>query len=184
MNGRMWQPYDIAGGGSFNWLSGSYSGMAGMAYHEGFMYQGSNAWPTNTWNYDYVKSDWMLAVDQWDLFRMNKYRHYDMGHGTWTAGFILALSLGLGRYTGQYTSWDCATALLYDRELDQTEIRAVSGPRMPLMGMATQSTCHVRRCSLHALALSAVSHLVGRSLAAVAGFKGMPGNHPPPFIQT
>jgi hypothetical protein len=143
----MWDSYDIAGGASFNWLSGTYDTVAGMAYHGGWMYQGTDAWPTNTWNYDYVKRDWMLVTDQWELFRMNKYRHYNAGQGTWTAGYILGISLGVGRSTAQYTSWDCATVLLYGRELDQTEIRTVSGP-----GMATQSNGHGCRFSLHDLA--------------------------------
>lgn len=123
VNGRLFDSYSINGG--FDFLTGSYSTSTGQSYKEGWNYLGTNAWPFAGWNYDWVLNDWMLVVDQWDLFRMNKYRHYPDGSGTWTSGVQLAFALGAGRYN-QPTNFQCASVILYDRILPQAEILQVS----------------------------------------------------------
>ncbi len=71
-----------------------------------------------------IKNDWMLATDQWDLFRVNKFRHFTNGAGTWTAGTLLAMAVGTGSH-GQNIAWQCASILFYERELPQAEILQV-----------------------------------------------------------
>jgi hypothetical protein len=87
---------------------------------------GTNAWPWRAWDYAYLNLDWQLTSDQWNLFRVQRQRHFntvDLALGS----YILKIGLNDGD-NSQPSDFQCAAALFYERELNQTEILSVSLP--------------------------------------------------------
>jgi len=99
--------FDDYQGGSINWLSGFWSGQAGVAYH--------NTWITGTGGVH--GSNWVLSVDQKDLYKSNgTQRSSTTGNTT-----NVSLSVNYGSYD-EKSDWACACIIAYNRTLSAAEI--------------------------------------------------------------
>lgn len=102
----------IFDGVTSNWLSGFYSGNSGVAYHDG--------WLTSTTN---IHGDnWILSVDQKDLYRSNGVDRTVSGSGSTSK----QLSINYGYYSSTEPSdWAVSEVIIYNRELTLAEYLSV-----------------------------------------------------------
>jgi hypothetical protein len=98
----------ILDGQNANWLSGHWSGLSGVAYHDG--------WLTSTT--DRHGSKWVLATDQNSLYR-SKSEGVAWEQNTGGGGASTRLLLG-GR-SSEPSDWMCAELIVYNRTLTATE---------------------------------------------------------------
>jgi len=115
-----------------NWLSGHWAGLAGVAYHEG--------WVGPTTNYH--GSNWVMSTDQKSLYRSNAVLRGTGGGGVSTT----TLGINNGWFGGEYSAWACAETIVYNRELTGTEINTIESyltakyPSFSLGGSVVTST--------------------------------------------
>ena len=95
---------------SNNWLSGFWGGLSGIAFHEGWVTQ-----DTNSHNYN----NWVISSDQINLYRGNMVTR---GNSGGTASTRLSLNAGVN---SQYSAWQCAEVIVYNRALTDAEIGSV-----------------------------------------------------------
>jgi len=91
-----------------NWLSGHWSGSAGVAYHGG--------WVTTQTNRHGTK--WVIGVDQNNLYR-SKSQNVTWEENTMTSGTNGNLRLGSVNY--EASDWMCAEIIVYNRTLTSVE---------------------------------------------------------------
>lgn len=95
-----------------NWLSGFWGGLAGVAYHDGWITSSST---------DYHGTDWVISTDQNSLYRSN-----GVQRGTGGGGTSKQLGLNYGNYYATESSdWQCAEVIVFNRTLTQTEYEQV-----------------------------------------------------------
>lgn len=95
-----------------------------MAYHEGRLLSDPSG-STAARDADYGGYDWLLASDQWGLFRSDRVRQAT-GGGVWRSS--LDLTINYGDSGGQYSDWAVAAALMYNCNLTAAEIKQVRVP--------------------------------------------------------
>lgn len=100
----------IFDGVSSNWLSGFWSGNAGVAYHDGWL----------TTQTDHHGTDWVISTDQNSLYRSN-----GVQRGTSGGSSSKQLSLNYGYYSAERSDWQCAEVIVFNRTLTQTEYEQV-----------------------------------------------------------
>lgn len=106
-NGRIIQ------GMTKNWLDGFWAGLAGQAYHEG--------WLTNA-STNYEGNNWVVSTSQGGLYRSNGVqRSTSVGGNTYDRIGINAGTI----YSGEASDAHVVEVLVYDRELNGTEITQV-----------------------------------------------------------
>ena len=106
----------IFDGFSQNWLNGFWSGLSGIAHHNGWLTQ-----TTNSHHYN----NWMISSSQTGLYRANMVqRSFSIG-----GDISDRLTINAGNYTsrvgaaGNETSaWECAEVIVYNRNLSEAEI--------------------------------------------------------------
>lgn len=101
--------FDDYQGGSINWLSGFWEGQSGVAYH--------NGWITGTSGVH--GSNWVLSVDQKDLYKSNGTQRSSTTGSTTS----VSLSINYGNFTGERSDWAVACIIAYNRTLTSTEIQ-------------------------------------------------------------
>lgn len=92
-----------------NWLSGFWSGRAGVAHHD--------SWVTGTT--DLHGTDWVLSTDQNYLYRSN-----GVQRGTGSSGSAPQIGLNYGAYN-EYSAWQCAEVIVFNRHLTSAEYTKV-----------------------------------------------------------
>lgn len=95
---------------SGNWLSGFWSAKSGIAYHEGWIT------PTS----DVHGSNWVLSVDQKDLYKSNGTQR------STTTGNLATVSLSINHGSfaaGESSDFAVACVIAYNRTLSSTEIQ-------------------------------------------------------------
>ncbi len=99
--------FDDYSGGT-NWLSGFWSAKSGVAYHNGWI----------TGMSDVHGSNWVLSVDQKDLYKSNGTQR------STTTGSVTAVSASInyGSYN-EKSDWAVACVIAYNRTLTSTEIQ-------------------------------------------------------------
>lgn len=97
-------------GNGNNWLSGFWSGAAGVAYHGG--------WVTD--QTDRHGYNWVYSTDQNYLYRSN-----GVSRGTSGGGTTTNLSILYGNYDGEVSDWQVAEVLVYSSTLNSTQITDV-----------------------------------------------------------
>jgi hypothetical protein len=99
----------ILQGDANNWLSGFWSGNAGVAFHEGWLSPQT----------DYFTTNWVLSTDM-----RSYYRGYSNGvTNTFTSGGNASarLALNRGANSTETSDWQIAEIIVYDRELSESE---------------------------------------------------------------
>lgn len=96
-----------------NWLSGHWSQESGVAYHEG--------WVTINSTRDAFQDNWLINTDQISLYRGNGLEYGSSGGTASTR-----LSVNAGQYS-EYSDWQCAEIIVYNRTLSSTEYQQVEG---------------------------------------------------------
>jgi hypothetical protein len=91
-----------------NWLSGHWSGQAGVAYHQGWITGTGGVHGTN----------WVLSCDQKDLYKSNGVQR-STTTGTTTS---LNIAINYGITTAELSDWTVACTIAYNRTLNSTEI--------------------------------------------------------------
>ena len=89
-----------------NWLDGFWSGRAGVAYHDGWI----------TAQTDHHTTNWVLSTSQNSLYRSN-----GVTRGTSGGSSSRQLGLNYGVYTGEYSAWQCAEVIVFNRHLTASE---------------------------------------------------------------
>ena len=99
----------LTNSGGSNWLSGFHNGIAGVAYH--------NGWVTpTTSSLDATK--WLLSTDRNDLYRAN-----GLDRTVPTPPSTSSSSIGVNNYiSGERSGWEIAEILVYNRHLTIAEI--------------------------------------------------------------
>jgi len=98
------------GEGNTNWLSGFWSRAAGVAYH--------NAWITN--QNDKHGLNWVISTDQNNLYRSNGVDRTNGSPGNPSFARLCINAVG-----GEYSDWQVVEVIVYNRNLDNTEILQV-----------------------------------------------------------
>ena len=93
-----------------NWLDGFWSGRAGVAYHDGWI----------TPQTDYHTTNWVLSTSQNSLYRSN-----GVTRGTSGGSSSKQLGLNYGHYTAEYSAWQCAEVIVFNRHLTSAEYTKV-----------------------------------------------------------
>jgi hypothetical protein len=96
-------------GSGQNWLSGFWSGNAGVAYHEGWLSPQT----------DYFTTNWVLSTDM-----RSYYRGYSNGvTNTFTSGGNAStrLAVNTGNYPSEISDWQIAEVIVFNRELSESE---------------------------------------------------------------
>ena len=97
-----------------NWLSGFWGGLAGQAFH--------NGWLTNSTT-DYFGRNWVISTDQNSL-----YRGFSGGttvEGTGGGGTSARLAINTGSYPNERSDWEIAEIIVYPRTLSVAEYTTV-----------------------------------------------------------
>jgi len=98
-----------------NWLSGFWSGNAGVAFHGSWITDGSN-------RQDYHTTNMFYFTDQQDLFRSNGTdRHNASGSTTAT----IVPRINTGAYPAETSDWRISEILIYSSELSSAQINQV-----------------------------------------------------------
>ncbi len=117
----------IIGASGVNWLSGFYNGLQGVAHHQSWATPQSPAT-------DY---SWQLSTDQTSLYRSNgldvTFDNY-AGNAT-TTGF----GINVGWASAEYSTWQVADLLVFNRQLNNGEIRAVENYLSRVYGLTLDS---------------------------------------------
>lgn len=103
-----------------NWLSGHWGGAAGVAYHEGWL----------TDQTDRHVNNWVLSTDQNSLYRSNGVTRGASGGSASTQ-----LSVNRGAHA-EYSDWNCATVIVYNRTLTAAEYGSVESWLSSLYGIS------------------------------------------------
>ena len=101
----------IFDGVTANWLSGFWSGNAGVAYHDGWL----------TTQTDHHGTDWVISTDQNSLYRSNGVQR---GASGGSSSKQLGLNYG-NYYATEASDWQCAEVIVFNRTLTQTEYEQV-----------------------------------------------------------
>lgn len=124
----------IVTGSTNNWLSGHWSGLSGVAYHEGWVTQLSNSHEYN---------NWVISSDQINLYRGNMVMRGNSGGTASTR-----LSINAGTYA-EYSAWQCTEVIVYNRALSESEIIQVETYLDKRYGLGlTTSTLPIPRIGL------------------------------------
>lgn len=99
----------ILNGNGNNWLSGHWGGYSGIAYHVGWLTQ---------YNETQHGSKWVMSSDQNGLYRAN------MVQRSTSAGGSATTRLGVNSSPDypEYSDWQCAEIIVYNRTLSASEI--------------------------------------------------------------
>lgn len=117
-----------------NWLSGHWGGLSGVAYHEGWLTQSTNSHEYN---------NWVISSDQINLYRGNMVMRGNSGGAQSTR-----LSINAGIYS-EYSAWQCAEVIVYNRALSEAEIIEVENYLDKKYGLGlTTSTLPIPRIGL------------------------------------
>lgn len=108
-----------------NWLDGFWSGRAGVAYHDGWI----------TPQTDYHTTNWVLSTSQNSFYRSN-----GVTRGTSGGSTSKQLGLNYGYYTGEYSAWQCAEVIVFNRHLNATEYGQVEQYLSYKYGIALNGT--------------------------------------------
>ena len=108
-----------------NWLSGFWSGRAGVAHHDSWL---------GAYN-DIHGTDWVLSTDQNYLYRSN-----GVQRGTGSSGSAPQIGLNYGSFTGEYSDWQCAEVIVFNRHLNATEYGQVEQYLSYKYGIALNGT--------------------------------------------
>lgn len=93
-----------------NWLNGFWNGLAGVAYH--------NGWLTSS-GIDYEGTNWVISSSQDGLYRSNGIQRSTAVGGNTND----RLSINYGAHVaGETSDWQCAEVIVFDKELSATEI--------------------------------------------------------------
>ena len=106
-----------------NWLSGFHYGDTGVAYHNGWVTPSSGNLHGN---------EWVLSTDMVSLFRSNGVER-GTNSGTNTPNQRITINYG---YNSQYSDWQVAEILVYDRELTPAEYGSVESYLSAKYGLA------------------------------------------------
>lgn len=102
----------IMDGSGNNWLSGTWGGNTGVAYHDGWITQNSSS---------VHGSNWFISTDQNSLYRSNGVQRGTGGGGTSTT-----LTINNGNYLStESSSWEVAEIMIYNRTLSPAEYATV-----------------------------------------------------------
>ncbi|MBM3718123.1 MAG: hypothetical protein FJW53_04030, partial [Actinobacteria bacterium] len=107
----------ILDGVNRNWLSGYWSGSAGVAYHDNWLTAYSNNGTTMT--------NWQLMTDQNQMLRQFGANRTTATNLTQTFDTQLAINAGRFSGAGERSDFNAAEIILFDGELSATQIRLV-----------------------------------------------------------
>lgn len=112
----------IMDGSGNNWLSGTWGGATGIAYHGGWLTNQSSVHGSN----------WFISTDQNNLYRSN-----GVQRGTMSGGTTTTLTINNGNYaTSEPSSWEVAEVMIYNRTLSSAEYQAVEQELSDWYGIA------------------------------------------------
>ena len=97
-----------------NWLSGHWSGVGEVAFHEGWLGGSLIAGPST--------NNWVLSTDQWTIYRANGNFQRNTGSGTFSGPVTVSIN---SASIQESSDWALAEILFYDRILTASEIQQV-----------------------------------------------------------
>jgi hypothetical protein len=95
---------------STNWLSGFWGDNTAVAFHSG--------WLTAQSQRRVFQNNWVISTDQNSLYRGNAFTYG-------TSGGSASSRLTINNWTGEFSDWQCAEIIVYDRTLSATEYQLV-----------------------------------------------------------
>lgn len=105
-----------------NWLSGHWSGLSGVAYHEGWLTQTSSS---------IHGGNWLISTDQNSLYRSN-----GVTRGTGGGGATANLGINTAQWSGETSNFQTAEVIVYNRTLNASEITLVESYLSSKYGIA------------------------------------------------